>query len=186
MYYEARSVLYQSNTFVFPGLATFATYFGLVFPRDMDDSCFYISRSTDPYRLRAIHAMTRLEIDVTISSRVGFSFLSASRLIRAGLGCLVSLTSLELMLSNSTIDGDWIIDDSMFSKPSSLKKLLVGVRILDLTIDGIPLWGMSIKDAEHIGSELVHRICCKQEGFSDTKELLWSYNEPITPPESST
>lgn len=177
IYDEMRSVLYQNNTFVFWGLDTFAAYFGIA-----NVANTYVSHSTEPNRLRAIRAMTKVELHGTVDDIKRISFLSISRLIRAGLGCLTSLSSLELHLkflhyfNRKRGLRKWMIDDSMFSKPSSLRKLVIDVHNLDLghhrhrprfITDELVL----ANDNERlvIAEELMHRML-KQEGFRDTIE----------------
>ena len=183
IYYEARSVLYQSNTFVFLGFPTFATYFGLIVPGGTGTSYFLGSRSTKPDRLRAIHAMKRIELHGIIESR---SFIWHSRLIRAGLGCLTSLRSLKLNLLtlvpiNTGFRNDrleWTIDDSMFSKPTSMTELLVDVKILGRFewSEGSFEWSMIQEEARLINLKLVNQIS-KQEGFSDAVRPFWNWYE---------
>ncbi len=172
IYYEARSVLYDSNTFVFFSFATFAAYFGLVTPNQL-----YMPRSTEPNRLRAIQSMTKVELHSQVGGPPMLDFLSASRLIRMGLGCLTSLTSLELNLSFVN-DIDILrmsqIDDCMFSKPSSLRKLVVDVQSFNLSM--IRQW----REFRFVGEVhkleaaegLVRRIL-KQEGYGDKIESFW-------------
>lgn len=165
IYDEARSVLYLRNTFEFLCLAAFATYFGLQAPDQV-----HISRSTERHRLRAIQAMTKVKVRIA-GSNLYPTFLSTSRLIRAGLGCLTNITSFELCLGNlDIIEAQpelMMIDDSMFSKPPSLRKLVVGVRKSDLYLDG----PQTEQDQLDIAKELVRRIL-KQKDFSDTVELF--------------
>lgn len=86
-------MLYHSNTFVFLAFATFAVYFGFAAPNQV-----YLPRSTERNRLRAVQAMTRVELHGQVGDKDFPDSFSASRLIRAGLGCLTSLPSLELNL----------------------------------------------------------------------------------------
>ena len=180
IYDEARLVLYNSNTFVFLGFATFATYFGLITPTEV-----YTSRSTEPNRLRGIQAMTKVGIHGQVGERRSMGYLKfswASRLIRTGLGCLTSLTSLELNLKYFG-SGDqlqyWNIDDCMFSKPSSLRKLVVSIET-DLeeherrTATQDRMRAILSKETLYIAEEIVWRIL-KQEGFHDKKERLLSF-----------
>ena len=178
IYYEARSVLYQSNTFVFLSFPTFSDYIGLVAPSSIDKSCFKVSRSTEPDRLRAIHAMKKIEIHGIVD---GIDFLWASRLIRAGLGCLTSLTSLKLNLKTTdciSSQQTWMIDDSMFSKSTSMEKLLIDVKMFgrfEWTVGSLE-WRMIQEQARLISLKLVHQIS-KQEGFSDVARSFWSWDE---------
>lgn len=174
VYYEARSVLYHNYTFVFWCLATYATYFGLKIP-----SRVHLSRDTEPHRLRAISAMTRIELRGLVAENSYINFLSTTRLIRASLGCLTSLVSFRLGLELHEAVGarrKWRIDDSMFSKSPSLRKLVLGV------------WsGAEIVFAEEngleIAKELLRRIL-KKEGFSDIIEYFWPDNDTTAPTES--
>ncbi|CAD6580471.1 MAG: hypothetical protein ASARMPREDX12_009577 [Alectoria sarmentosa] len=168
IYDEARLVLYHSNTFVFLSFATFAAYFGLIAPTQV-----YPPRATKPNRMRAIQAMTKIEIHGQVVESQMLNFLSASRLIRTGLGYLTSLTSLELNLEVSdcaeTEGLYWRIDDCMFSKPSSLRKLVVDVR------------SFYIKEEKlGIAEELMLRML-KQEGFYDQDRLFLGVNESVDP-----
>lgn len=179
IYGEARSVLYHSNTFVFLNCPTFAAYFGLVFPEEVN-----LPRSTEPNRLRAIQAMTKVELHSQIGHENFLDLLSTSRLIRTGLGCLTSLANLELNLAIFYIGGDlpwWWIDDYMFSKPSSLRKLVVDVQDIDM---GMAL-ARRIDDSRILApgdhkldsaKELMRRML-KQEGFRDTRERFWPFSE---------
>ena len=172
IYDEARLVLYHSNTFVFLSFATFAAYFGLIAPTQV-----YPPRATEPNRMRAIQAMTKIEIHGQVVESQMLNFLSASRLIRTGLGCLTSLTSLELNLEVSdcaeTEGLYWRIDDCMFSKPSSLRKLVVDVRSFYISTQRhgrFPIkadqWPLSEEEKLGIAEELMLRML-KQEGFCD-------------------
>ena len=179
IYYEARSVLYDSNTFVFFSFATFAAYFGLVTPNQV-----YMPRSTEPNRLRAIQSMTKVELHGQVGGPRLLDFLAASRLIRMGLGCLTSLTSLELRILAFFNDVDILrmskIDDCMFSKPSSLRKLVVDVKSFDpLMLRQLPVLGF-IGEARkpEAAEEFVRRIL-KEEGHSDKTESFW--RQPLTP-----
>lgn len=182
IYDEARLVLYHSNTFVFLGLATFAAYFGLIAPTQV-----YPPRAAEPNRMRAIQAMTKIKIHGQVRESHNLNFLSASRLIRTGLGCLSSLTSLELNLEVSDCAETeglwWRIDDCMFSKPSSLRKLVVDVRSFYISKErrGRLLikesqWSLSEEDKLGIAEELVLRML-KQEGFCDKTESFWRHHE---------
>ena len=93
VYYEARPVSYQNTTFVFSCLATYAAYFGLSTPSGVQ-----LFRSTEPHRLRAIQAMTKVKLRGIVGQHPNLDFLSTTRLIRASLGCLTSLASFELGL----------------------------------------------------------------------------------------
>ncbi len=172
IYYEARPVLYDSNTFVFFSFATFAAYFGLVSPNQL-----YMPRSTEPNRLRAIQSMTKVELHGQVGGPPMLDFLSASRLIRMGLGCLTSLTSLELNLSffnNIDILRMSQIDDCMFSKPSSLRKLVIDVQSFDPFMLR-PVQAFELVDEARkleAAEELVRRIL-KQEGYGDKTESFW-------------
>lgn len=179
IYNEARLVLYHSNTFVFLSFATFAAYFGLVAPTQV-----YPPRATEPNRMRAIQAMTKIEIHGQVK-RQNLDFLSASRLIRTGLGCLTSLTSLELNLEVSDCAEGlyWRIDDCMFSKPSSLRKLVVDVRDFCISMQKYgrlllkeSLSPLSEEDKLGVAEELMLRML-KQEGFCDKTESFWRHHE---------
>lgn len=163
IYDEASSVLYYNNTFVFLSPGTFTAYFGLITPEQV-----YVPRSTEPDRMRAIQAMTEIEVCGIVGRRPFLDILSASRLIRTGLGCLTSLASLELSLElyGKINLQDWKIDDCMFSKPSSLNKLVVDVRSSEYNREQrLP----GEKNDLDIAEELVHRTL-KQEDFTDTVE----------------
>ena len=122
---------------MFDDFHTFAAYFGLDIPKSKIGFPLHVPCSTEPNRLRAIQAMTKVELRGMIGERIPFyrslDLLSATRLIRAGLGCLTCLVSLAL---NLRIDDDndtresWMIDDCMFSKPTSLSNLLIVVQDL--------------------------------------------------------
>ena len=165
IYDEARSVLYLRNTFEFLCLAAFATYFGLQAPDQV-----HISRFTERHRLRAIQAMTKVKVRIA-GGNLRPTFLSTSRLIRAGLGCLTNITSFEICLGiHDTLSlgpARMMIDDSMFSKPPSLRKLVVGVRELDFHYVGFN----PEQEQLDIAKELSRRIL-KREDFSDMKELF--------------
>ena len=174
IYDEARSVLYQNNTFVFWGFDTFAAYFGFTETTDI-----YMPRSTEPKRLRAIQAMTRVEL----YGKVTPLFLSASRLIRAGLGCLTSLVSLELRLEFMVCfeirawEDPCMIDNSMFSKPSSLRKLIINVHNVDTRPNFkarlgflAPGSNLATEKTRLVVAEALLRRLLKQGGFCDTTE----------------
>ena len=182
IYDEARLVLYHSNTFVFLSFATFAAYFGLIAPTQV-----YPPRATKPNRMRAIQAMTKIEIHGQVVESQMLNFLSASRLIRTGLGYLTSLTSLELNLEVSdcaeTEGLYWRIDDCMFSKPSSLRKLVVDVRSFYISTQRhgrFPIkadqWPLSEEEKLGIAEELMLRML-KQEGFCDKTVSFWRPHE---------
>ena len=177
VYYEARSVLYQNTTFVFTCFATFAAYFGLSTP-----SGVHLTRSTEPHRLRAIHAMTKVQLHGVVGQNPCLDFLSTTRLIRASLGCLTSLASFELGLQLQEPTGErrkWMIDDSMFSRSPSLRKLVVSVSTLQFAIKAL----LTEEDERDIANELLHRIL-KQEDFSDTIECFWRDNDTAASTES--
>lgn len=178
IYDEARLVLYNRNTFVFLNLATFAAYFGLGgTPTEV-----YMSRLTEPHRLRAIHSMTKVELRGNVSDTwaQAVQFLRASRLVRMGLGCLTSLTSFELKLGYiwANMLGGWSIDDCLFSKPPSLKKLVVTVRNVDPwglyeSAVGEPrLLTWQQRESLMIAEEVMRRMV-KEEGFHDLEEDLF-------------
>lgn len=173
IYDEARSVLYQRNTFVFPSFASFAAYFGLITPHSL-----YAPRSTEPNRLRAIQAMTKVELHGQIGEGY-LDFLSASRLIRTGLGCLTSLTSLELNLGLGVCRSDTPVDDCMFSKPSSLRKLVVSVQDFDTgqerpaRLDRKESSCFATEEQKLDTAEELMRRILKQEGFRDRTEYFW-------------
>ena len=165
VYYEARSVLYQHTTFVFSCLATYAAYFGLSAP-----SGVFLSRSTEPHRLRAIQAMTKVELRGIVGQNPYLDFLSTTRLIRASLGCLTNLASFALGLQLQDATGErrkWMIDDSMFSKSASLRELVLGVWSRQFAIDAL----LTEEDELEIAKELLHRIL-KRDDFSDTIECF--------------
>ena len=176
IYEEARLVLYNRNTFVFSNFATFAAYFGLAVPTEV-----YMPRLTYPHRLRAIHSMTKVELhgNVSDTSNEVLQFSWASRLIRLGLGCLTSLTSFELKLGYMWGDsvGEWKIDDCLFSKPSSLKKLVVTLQhkeagtVYKLAGDQPGFLTLQHQDSRVIAEEVMRRMV-KQEGFTDMEERL--------------
>ena len=176
IYDEARLVLYNRNTFVFSDFATFAAYFGLAVPTDV-----YMPRLTYPDRLRAIHSMTKVELrgNISNSSVEGVQLSKASRLVRMGLGCLTSLTSFELKLGYLWEDwvGGWKIDDCLFSKPSSLKKLVVTVqnvdpkRLYEQAVDHPEFLTLQDKQSLAIAEDVLRRLT-KREGFHDMEERL--------------
>ena len=169
IYDEALSVLYHNNTFVFVCLAAYATYFGFGVPAEG-----HIPRSTEPHRLRAIQAMTKVEVYGSVGRSPFLDFLSTSRLIRAGLGCHTNLMSFKLNLEPyGSIDQrrKWMIDDSLFSKPPSLNKLVIGIWGRE-NGDEMPTPG---EDQEAVAKELLDRIV-KREDFTDMTELFLSDN----------
>ena len=177
IYDEARLVLYNRNTFVFLNFATFAAYFGLAVPTEV-----YMPRLTEPHRLRAIHSMTKVELHGKVSDiwvqAVRFSW--ASRLIRMGLGCLTSLTSFELKLGYIWEDRlkTWNTDDCLFSKPSSLKKLVVTIRKMDSAglyeraVTEPHLLILQRRESLMIAEEIMRRMV-KEDGFHDREEHLF-------------
>ena len=171
IYHEARSVLYDNNTFVFQSIGALADFFGFT-----GSDQVHVPRSTDPNKLRAIHAMTRIELCSNVGAEMSpRNILMMSRLIRAGLGCLTSLKSLELSLTvygNPDLRRAWRIDDSMFSKPSTLRKLIMNVHDTVDTEEKSSIEGIKLEAAE----EFVRRIL-KEEEFSDTLESFWRYEE---------
>ena len=178
IYDEARRVLYRSNTFVFLDFPTFAAYFGLIAPTQV---C--MPRSTEPNRLRAIQSMTKVELHGRVGGNDSLDFLWTSRLVRMGLGCLTSLTSLELNLkfpgSRSAIS-QWRIDDCMFSKPSSLRKLVVDLQYPNTSMRR--RWrklkfvdeGYKLEAAEELMRQML-----KENGFRDKTKC---FRELIGPP----
>ena len=209
VYHEARSVLYRESTFVFDDLHTFAAYFGIDLPDSMIEYPAHISRSTDPDRLRTIQAMTRVELRGIVGERSSLlrrlEFLSATRVIRTGLGCLTNLVSLELSLridDNNAVRQSWMIDDCMFSKPTSLCKLLIDVQYFRWILERVKAvqqmvelsMGLTEEQKQRIASEkpnfdaakaLLYRIL-KQDGFSDTTESFWRILETTTPTDFQT
>ena len=181
IYDEARLVLYRSNTFVFLDLATFAAYFGLIFPTHVN-----MARSTEPNRLRAIQSMTKVELRDHVGCEVEFrDFLAASRLVRMGLGCLTSLKSLELNLRISDYNEEVFplnIDDCMFSKPSSLRKLVVDLQNSTFNMGGHWFEIKLIKDEDQmkLAEELMRRML-KQKDFCDKTECFWDNYGPLFP-----
>lgn len=178
IYDEARSVLYGSNTFVSLDFATFAAYFGLTSPRQA-----YIPRSTEPDRLRAIQAITKVELNGQVGDKKFMGLLEAGHLIRTRLGCLTSLAGFELNLEvyrHRRTLSLWPIDDCMLSKPSSLRKLVVDVQTF--TPSDADLWkykkatstGGRMLATEKgrlvIAKEIMSRML-KQEGFCDSTGL---------------
>lgn len=181
IYHEARSVLYQSNTFVFPNLSVFAVYFGLIAPNQL-----HMPRCTEPNRLRALQAMTNVELHAQIGDQRDPSFRSATRLIRTGLDCLTNLAIFKLSLNLFQQDQEllkWTIDDTVFSKPSSLRKFVVDVRIFNAC-----LWRFGrVASKDHIVAtedvninmaEEFSRRFLKQGGFSDETEDFWCHVRP--------
>ena len=176
IYDEARLVLYNRNTFVFLDFATFAAYVGLAFPSEV-----YMPRLTLPHRLRAIHSMTKVELRGTVSeaSILALEFSRVSRLIRLGLGCLTSLTSFELKLGYLWGDsvGEWKIDDYLFSKPASLRKLVVTLQhkkpgtVWGKVGDQPGFLTLQHQDSRVIAQEVMRRMV-KKEGFTDMEERL--------------
>ena len=176
IYDEARLVLYNRNTFVFVDFATFAAYLGFAVPTEV-----YMPRLTYPHRLRAIHSMRKVVLrgNVSATSIQGVQFSRASRLVRFGLGCLTSLTSFELKLGYAWGDwvGEWNIDDCLFSKPPSLKKLVVtlqhnGAGTVSKQADDQPgFLTLQHQDSRVIVEEIMRRMV-KQEGFTDVEERL--------------
>ena len=176
IYDEARLVLYNRNTFVFVNLATFAAYFGLAVPTDV-----YMPRLTYPHRLRVIQSMTKVELrgNVSNTSNQGVPFFMVSRLVRMGLGCLTSLTSFELKLGYLWEDwvGGWKIDDCLFSKPSSLKKLVVTAHNVEpeelykQAADHPEFLTLQDKESLTIAEDVMRRML-KREGFLDMEERL--------------
>ena len=182
MYNEARSVFYKKNTFVFGSFASFAIFLGLTKPWPplrVQFPAFYSSCTTE--RLRAMQAMTKVEIENRVGGSCFTDFLSFSRLIRAGLSRLTNLASLKLSLmicDNVSKRQDWKIDDCMFSKPASFRQLSVDVRNSVMTKAEEKL---TEKDAFELAKRLVHRIL-KLEGFSDKTESFWRCNEVAASP----
>ena len=177
IYEKARLVLYNRNTFVFLDFATFAAYFGFAVPTEV-----YMPRLTYPHRLRAIHYMTKVELrgNVSETSIQALEFSRASRLIRLELGCLTSLTSFELKLGylwGDRVD-EWNIDDCLFSKPSSLRKLvvtthnLVAERLYEQAVDRPHFLTLQYNESLAIAEEFMRRIV-KEEGFHDMEERLF-------------
>ena len=178
IYDEARLVLYNRNTFVFSDLATFAAYFGLCgIPMEVNMSCF-----TEPHRLHAIRSMTKVELRGNVSDTwaQAVQSLRASRLVRTGLGCLTSLTSFELKLGYIWADrlGDWRIDDCLFVKPRSLKKLVVTVQnvnpwaLYESAVGEPRLLALQHRESLVIAEEVMRRLV-KQEGFHEMEEHLF-------------
>ena len=176
IYDEARLVLYKRNTFVFLDFATFAAYLGLAFPSEV-----YMPRLTHLHRLRAIHSMTKVELrgNVSEASFEALEFSRASRLVRLGLGCLTSLTSFELKLGYLWRDsvGEWKIDDCLFSKPASFKKLVVTLQhgeggTLSGPVADQPGYLTLHHQDSRVIAETVMRRMVKQEGFTDMEERL--------------
>ena len=177
VYHEARPVLYQKHTFVFWCLAAFAAYFGLSTP-----SGVYLPRDTEPHKLRAIQAMTKVELRGVVGQELCLDFLSTTRLIRAGLGCLTSLESFKLGLELHDAVGErrkWRIDDSMFSMSSSLRELVLGVWSNQ---DHVEIM-LAEEDEPDIAKELLHRIL-KRGDFSDTIECFRRDNDTAASTES--
>lgn len=178
VYYEARSVLYLRNTFEFICIAAFTIYFGLQAPDHL-----HIPRSTEPHRLRAIHSMTKVKVHISGSNQHR-GFLFTSRLIRAGIGCLTSITSFELSLGTHDVTGAQIepmmIDDSMFSKPPSLRRFVVAVREGKSCYDDLKTEHNQLDMAK----ELIRRIL-KEKDFSDTIECFLPLDYTSTSTESS-
>ena len=177
IYDEARLVLYNRNTFIFVGFATCAAYFGFAVPSDV-----YMPRLTNPHRLRGIHSMTKLELRGNVHSSPvhALQFSRASRLVRVGLGCLTSLRSFELKLGYAWGDcvGEWKTDDCLFSKPPSLKKLVVTLQHKEVgTVnkqagDQPGFLTLQHQDSRVIVEEIMRRMV-KQEGFTDMEERLF-------------
>ena len=177
VYYEARLALYQNTTFVFSCLPTYAAYFGLSTP-----SGVHLSRSTEPHRLRAIQAMTKVELRGVVGQNPNLDFLSTTRLIRASLGCLTALASFELdlqLLDTTDERRKWRIDDSMFSKSPSLRELVLGVWTPWRSIETL----LTEKGERDIANEILRRIL-KQEDFSDTIEYVWPDDDTAASTES--
>ena len=192
IYDEARCVLYGKNKFVFLGFASFAGYFGIVPANQVS-----LPRSTKPNRLRAIHLMTQIEIQGQIGDSKKPSeypdFLSATRLIRTGLDCLTSLTSLELkleILGDGEVLSKWRIDDCIFSKPPTLRKLTIavqaGVTKLDSSVQRLRKFRRTLPsrtlptedDKLEIAKELMRRLL-RQEGSGDKTEYIWRFDETV-------
>ena len=162
---------------MFACLATCAAYFGLSTP-----SGVHLTRDTEPHRLRAIQAMTKVELRGIVGQDPCLDFLSTTRLIRASLGCLTSLASFELGLQLQEATGErrkWRIDDSLFSKSPSLRELVVSVSTPQFGIKAF----LTEEDERDIANELLHRIL-KHEDFSDTIECFWRDNDTAASTES--
>ena len=150
---------------MFSCLVACAAYFGFGTSSEM-----YLSRSTKPHRLRAIQAMTKVELCGIVRTHSDPDFLSTTRLIRASLGCLTNLKSFELVLQlqeSAHERREWRIDDSMFSKSPSLKKLVCRVWTSKHD-DSVSLTEV---DGQDFANELLHRLL-KQEDFSDNIECF--------------
>ena len=155
---------------MFSCLATYAAYFGLSTPPGV-----HLFRSTEPHRLRAIQAMTKVKLHGVVGQHPNLDFLSTTRLIRASLGCLTSLASFELGLQLEEAPGErrkWRIDDCMFSKSPSLRELILSVWTPLNAVEAV----LTEEDELYIANELLHRIW-KKEGFNDTIEGFWPDND---------
>lgn len=121
---EAALIPYESNTFIFQEIETFAAFFGVVFPKQSysnDNPTFTSERSNAIYNIRNVRLHCR-----AMTCR---HWLFLTRLLQASLHLLTSLQTFELTLGLlPQQDAEWEMDDCLFDVSGSMKKVTVNIR----------------------------------------------------------
>lgn len=173
---EAAMIPYESNTFIFQKIETFAAFFGLVYPKGShsnDNPTFPSDRSNAIYNMRNIRLHSRV-----IASQ---HFCFVTRLLRASLSLLAGLHTFEFTLGlrlPPTLRAEKI-EDSLFGVSRSLRKVTVNIRdypwsarerelpqMVGLRIAG--RWRTSTEEKHETAAKLIEWIL-KTDGFSNEK-----------------
>lgn len=178
---EAVMIPYQSNTFIFQEIETFAAFFGLVFPKERDSNDSPTFPSDRSY---AIHNMR----NIRLHSRAVTSqhLCEVTRLLRASFSILAGLHTFELTLGLLPIRLPmimWEVDDSLFAVSRSVKRVTVNIRdfvwlardckVMNMNnMRVIDAWITSTEQKHEFAAKLIDRIL-EKDGFSNEKVLLF-------------
>lgn len=176
---EAALIPYESNTFIFQEMETFAAFFGLVFPKKSDSND---SPNFPSHRSKAINNMR----NIRLHSRIVTSqhLYEVSRLLRASLSILAGLHTFELTLGLMPIKKTmWEIDDSLFAVSPSVKKVTVNIRdyiwlardfetLKEVSRHNFGTWKTSTEEKQEFAAKLIERIL-KKDGFSNKGVLFF-------------
>ena len=172
---EAAMIPYESNTFIFQEIETFAAFFGLVYPKGShsnDSPTFPSDRSNAIYNMRNIRLHSR------VMTRQHLCFIT--HLLRASLSILAGLHTFEFTLGlrlPPRLRAEKI-EDSLFGVSHSLKKVTVNIRDCPWSarerelpqmvgLRNLPgRWTTSTEEKHETAAKLIEWIL-KQDGFSN-------------------
>ncbi|CAF9941360.1 MAG: hypothetical protein ALECFALPRED_009082 [Alectoria fallacina] len=166
---EAARIPYESNTFIFEEIETFAAFFGLVYPKESDSNdnpTFAASRSHAIYNMRHVRLQTGV---MTVQD-----LLFVTRLLQASLSLFAGLHTFELTLGLCKYRRPaWVIDDSLFGVSRSMKKVTVNIR--DYTWMAWE-WALetdrAITKEKRLFAKKLIRWILKKDGFTNERVLF--------------